>query len=92
MSQPITAKMAPKWPQFWHPDPDGKNCAASLLDAVGLAADSVRELPERCARPAARVEQSNRLPRRVRRRSNERRDLLDDGRRRGIVAGFGYAF
>jgi hypothetical protein len=34
---------------------------AGDLDAVRLATDTVRELPERRARPAARVEQPHRL-------------------------------
>ena len=46
----------------------------SDLDAVRLASDDIGDLSKRGSRTTARIEQPNRLPRRLRRRSNERRD------------------
>jgi len=61
------------------------------LDAARFAANSVGELAQRRSCPAARIEQSHRLPRRVPRRTNQRPDTLEDRRQRRVVASFSYA-
>ena len=53
---------------------------------------TAKALPQRYARPAARIEEPHRLPWRVRRRPDQRSYALDDQRWGRVVTSFGYAF